>query len=61
MDYFDEPAVNMNADEFCNQCYNKGGRLVYKRALTHYGSCSAKIPCGVTSAEDTIIYDYVCA
>ena len=65
MDYFDEPALNENGkppNDWCADCYNnKGGRLVYGRIMSHLGSCSAKIPCEVTSTEDTIIYEHVCA
>ena len=63
MDYFDEPAGEGRnpSEDWYADCYNKGGRLMYWRMMSHYGSCSAKIPCDVTSTEDVIIYEHVCA
>ena len=60
MDYFNEHSVDTTPADWYVDCYNKGGRLMYWRMMSHYGSCSAKIPCDVTSTEDTIIYEYVC-
>ena len=61
MNYFDERPKNTMSQENDQECYNKGGRFLLQRIFTHSGSCSAKIPCSVTSAEDTIIYEHVCA
>ena len=60
MDYFDEPSTRDYPGWFTD-CYNKGGRLVYLRFMTNYGSCSAKIPCGVTTSETVKVHEYVCA
>ena len=46
--------------EYYEGCYSRGGRLLYKRRMTHFGTCSPKIPCSVTSSEGTLIYEYVC-
>ena len=46
--------------DFYEGCFSKGGRLLYKRKWTHFGTCSAKMPCSLTSSEDTLIYEYVC-
>ena len=61
MDYFNEPAVVNAAVEWYADCYNRGGRRLYLRTMSHYGSCSAKVPCDITSDENTIIYEHVCA
>ena len=48
--------------EYYEGCYEKGGRLVYERKMTHFGTCSAKIPCSLITSEDTLIniYEYIC-
>ena len=56
MQYYDEPAsLSPNYEE----CYDKGGRIMYSRDATHLGTCAEKIPCGVTS-ENVHILHYVC-
>ena len=48
--------------EYYYGCYEKGGRLLYERKMTYFGTCSAKIPCSLTTSEDTLIdiYEYIC-
>ena len=57
MEYYDEPAsLSPNYEE----CYDKGGRLMYSQDATYLGTCSEKIPCGITSTENVRILRYVC-
>ena len=46
--------------DYYQGCFTKGARLLYKRVMTHFGTCSAKLPCSLTSSEDTLIYESVC-
>ena len=62
MDYFDEPATYVSlTPPWYADCYNKGGRLLFIRTMSNFGSCSAKIPCGITTTESVKIHEYVCA
>ena len=42
------------------ECYNMGGRVMYGRDISHFGSCAEKIPCSLTSGEKIKIYENVC-
>ena len=61
LNYFDEPSDDYSADADYIACLDKGGRYVYTRQLTHYGTCAAEIPCDYATEDDTKIYEYVCA
>ena len=57
MEYYDEaPSLSPNYEE----CYDKGGRLMYSTDATYLGTCAEKIPCGTTSIENVHIHHYVC-
>ena len=60
LDYFDEPSDDYSADADYIACLDKGGRYVYTRQLTHYGTCAAEIPCDYVTEDDIKIYEYVC-
>ena len=57
--YFDEDPVLFSNREY-PECYSQGGRLLYGRQATHFGSCSEKVPCSYTPSETTKIYKSVC-
>ena len=46
--------------EYNQDCFTMGGRLLYKRKMTHFGNCYAKMPCSLTSSEDVLIYENIC-
>ena len=56
MEYYEEtPSLSPNYEE----CYDKGGRLMYSTDATYLGTCAEKIPCDVFT-ENVHIHLYGC-